>query len=64
MNSFWSKKYEKAVTDVRKGKQWKGDFLVKSSNILVTIRNVLHYLILFSPIKTSFLYLFLQLSEL
>ena len=38
--------------------------LVKLSNILITIRNVLQYLILFLPIKTKFLYLFFQLSKL
>ena len=46
---------KKSVTNVRKGKQWKGDFLVKSSNVLITIGNILHYLILFLPIKTRFL---------
>ena len=46
-----------------KEKQWKGNFLVKSVNILIT-RNVLHFLILFLPIKTSFLYLFPQLPKL
>ena len=44
---------KKSVTDVRKGKQWKGDFLGKSSNVLITIWNILHYLILFLPIKTT-----------
>ena len=41
-----------------KEKQWKKDFLVKSSNILITIRNALNYLILFLSIKTRFLYVF------
>ena len=36
---------------LEKENQRKRDFLVKSSNILLTIRNVLHYLILFLPIK-------------
>ena len=44
---------KKSVTDVKKEKQGKGDFLVKSSNILITIRNVLHYLVLFLTFKTS-----------
>ena len=46
-----------------KEKQWKKDFLVKSSNILITIRNALNYLILFLSIKTRFLYMFLQLVK-
>ena len=47
-----------------KEKLWKEDFLIKSSNILITIGNVLQYLILFLPIKTSFLCLFFQLLKL
>ena len=46
-----------------KEKQWKKDFLGKSSNILITIRNALNYLILFLSIKTRFLYMFLQLVK-
>ena len=46
-----------------KEKQWKKDFLVKSSNILIAIRNALNYLILFLSIKTRFLYMFLQLVK-
>ena len=53
MNNFWLKKYEKSATDVTKGKQWKGDFLGKSSNVLITIWNILHYLILFLPIRAT-----------
>ena len=64
MNDFWLKKCEKKCDDVRKGKQYKGDFLVKSSNVLIAIGNILHYLILFLPIKTMFLCIFLQLSNL
>ena len=57
MNNFWFNKCEKSVADVRKEKRWKKDFLVKSSNILITIRNNLHYLILFLPIKTYNIYI-------
>ena len=49
MNNFWLKNCEKSVTDVRKLKQRKGDFLVKSFNILITIGNILYYLFLFLP---------------
>ena len=38
-NIFWLKKYEKVYLMSEKEKQWKGDFLVKSSNILITIKN-------------------------
>ena len=41
-------------------KQRKGDFVVNFFKILITIGNVLHYLILFVPIETRFLYLFLS----
>ena len=37
-----------------KEKQWEGGFLVTSSNILITVRNVLHYLILFYQSKLGF----------
>ena len=60
MNNIWLKKYEESVTDIRKEKAI-GNFLVNPSNILIMIRNVLHYLTLFLPIKTRILYLFLQL---
>ena len=39
MNIVWLKKYEKVYLMSEKEKQWKGDFLVKSSNILITIKN-------------------------
>ena len=60
VNNCWLKKCEKSVTDVRKGQEWKGDFLVKSSNVLITMGNLLHYLILFLPIKTRLLYIFMN----
>ena len=56
MKNFWLKKCEKGLTDVRKEKT------IEFSQL--TIGNVLHYLILLLPIKTKFLYLFLQLSKL
>ena len=44
-----------------KEKQWKGDFLVKSSNILITIGNVLHQSSHF--IFTNKNYVFLSVSS-
>ena len=43
-----------------KEKQWKVDILVKSSNILITIKNVLHHPVLFLPIKTRFSYMYIH----
>ena len=57
MNNFWLKRSENSVTDVREGK-------TKEKISLLTIENVFYYLNLFLPIKTRFLYLFLQLSKL
>ena len=57
MNNFWLKRSENSVTDVREGK-------TKEKFSLLTIENVFYYLNLFLPIKTRFLYLFLQLSKL
>ena len=37
---FWLKKCEKSVTYARKGKQWKGDFLVNPAGIyLLKVNN-------------------------
>ena len=43
-----------------KEKQWKVDILLKSSNILITIKNVLHHLVLFLPLKTRFSYMYIH----
>ena len=45
MNNFWLKKCEKSITDVKKEKQRKGDFLVNNrecfalSNFIFTKQN-------------------------
>ena len=62
MNNFWLKKYEKSVTEFRKGKTMERRF-PKVFHFLITIRNVLRFVILFLPIKTSF-FKFLQLPKL
>ena len=43
-----------------KEKHWKVDILLKSSNILITIKNVLHHLVLFLPLKTRFSYMYIH----
>ena len=43
-----------------KEKQWKVDILLKSSNILITIKNVLHHLVLLKKNKNRFSYMYIH----